>query len=192
MRRVANSSAATAWIMRLTFFIYIVFLLGPVAGLKPSTLGWWGKWPTTQLWLLALCLYFFLLSFFASNVSGTTQTLNDDEASGQPLCCDFWHHVSNFFYWYCFSPGTSSRTQTLNFGMMRRVANCSAAIVGIMNVFFFFDHFLHPMSVAQLKINLGMANHSALTVGLMLLTFSIDIVFLLGPAAGLEPSTLGW
>jgi len=39
MRRVANHSAATVGIMLLTFSIAIVYLLGPSAGLEPSTLG---------------------------------------------------------------------------------------------------------------------------------------------------------
>jgi hypothetical protein len=96
-------------------------------------------------------IIFFLLSFFTSHVSGTTKTFNDDEASGQPLCCDCWHHASNFFYLYSVSPGVSSRTKTLNLRMIWRVVNHSAATVGIMCIYFFFYPFSLPMSVAGLK-----------------------------------------
>jgi hypothetical protein len=71
----------------------------------------------------------------------------DDEACGQPLCCNCWHYVSNFFLLSFFASHVSGTTKV--------------------------------------------ANHSAATVGIMLLTFSIAIVYLLGPSAGLEPSTLG-
>ena len=89
------------------------------AGLKPLTLGWWGKCSTTLLLMASLVQYIFwnfLLSHFQQQQQDSNHWPWDDEANVLPLY--FWGLSGLHIY---IIASSCSRTQTLDIGMMRQV-----------------------------------------------------------------------